>query len=175
MNQFVEQNRGFLRFYSTAAKIIGWVLICGGIIWFLLFALCILVIDDAAGDLGWSHTTENAIYATSVFVFDFVFLGLIALVLSQLIDCIVQGDYRPGPLLRFGNVILYIYALLIIARAIISYRTWRISLLGGYGTGHMLFIQPIVVPVIAKVLIIVGLAEVLRRVLSMVEESKTLV
>ncbi len=29
MNEFVKENKGLLRFYYIAARIVGWVLICG--------------------------------------------------------------------------------------------------------------------------------------------------
>jgi len=49
MNEFIEKNRQLLRFYCLAARIFGWVLICGGTIWFLLFVLVTLAVSDAAG------------------------------------------------------------------------------------------------------------------------------
>jgi hypothetical protein len=175
MTNFIEKNAALLKFYSIAARIIGWVLICGGTIWFLLFALCILAARDAAGELRWPHETENVMYATSAAIFDFVFPGLIALVLAQLARRLVQDEYQPGRLLRFGDIILYAYAGLVICRAALTYYIWRVGLLGNYTAGHLLFVQPMVIPVIAKVLIIAGLAYVLRRVLPIIEEWKSLV
>lgn len=175
MREFVEENKGLLKFYGVAARVIGWVLICGGTIWFLLFALCILAARDAAGELRWPHTVENITYATSAVIFDFVFPGLIALVLAQLAKCLVEDAGHLGRLLRFGDVILYVYAALVVGRAVLTYHIWHVGPLGNYSAGHLLFAQPLVMPVIAKVLIIVGLAQVLRRMLPIIEEWKALV
>ncbi len=175
MKKFIEENKQLLKFYSLASKVIGWALILGGTLWFLLFALCILAARDAAGELRWPPLTENVTYATSAFVFDFVFLGLVALVLSRLIECIVQDVYQPARLLRFGSVILYIYAGLVIGRAILTYHLWHVGVPGIYGAGHLLFAQPLVFPTLAKALILVGAGVILHRLLPVIEESKTLV
>lgn len=175
MNEFIEKNRGLLRLYGIAARVIGWVLIIGGGIWFLLFVLCILAASDAAGTIGWPYTNENFLYASSAFVFDFVFLGLLALVIGQLIRYMLETEYRPGRLLRIGDKILYAYAFIAIGRAIARYYILRPDLLDKFGSGRLLFIQPLIVPLTAKVLIIVALGIVLRRLLPVIEESKTLV
>jgi hypothetical protein len=175
MKKFIEENRRLLKFYSLASKVIGWALIWGGTLWFLLFALCILAARDAAGELRWPPLTENVTYATSAFIFDFVFLGLVALILSRLIEYTVQGEHPPGRLLRFGNVILYVYAGLVIGRAILTYHLWNLGVPVGYGAGHLLFAQPLVFPTLAKALILVGAGVILQRLLPVIEESKTLV
>jgi hypothetical protein len=41
--------------------------------------------------------------------------------------------------------------------------------------GHFIFIKPLIVPLATKVLILVGLGQILRRILPVIEESKTLV
>ncbi len=175
MKGFIEKNRRLLRTYSVAARIIGWVLIFGGGFWFLLFVFCILAVSDAAGSIGWPHTDENFLYASSAFVFDFVFPGLLALVVGQLIRYILETEYKAGWLLRFGDKILYVYAVAVIGLTVSRYCILHADLLEKFGSGRLLFIQPIVVPLAAKVLIIVALGIILRRVLSVVEESKTLV
>jgi hypothetical protein len=175
MNEFIEKNRQLLKTFSIAARVIGWVLILGGSIWFLLFVLCILAVSDAAGSLGWPYTNENFLYASSAFVFDFVFLGLLVLIIGQLIKYTLETEYKPGWLLRFGDKILYVYALAVICRAILRYCILHTDLLEKFGSGRLLFIQPIVVPLAAKALIIVALGMLLRRVLPVIEESKTLV
>jgi len=175
MNEFIEKNRGLLRLYYIAARFIGWVLIIGGGIWFLLFVLCILAVSDAAGSLDWPYTNENFLYASSVFVFDFVFTGLLVLVVGQLIRYILETEYRPRWLLRCADKILYVYAVVVIGQAISRYYILHASLMEKFGSGHLLLIQPQVVPLTAKILIIVALGVILRRVMPVIEESKTLV
>jgi len=175
MNEFIEKNKALLRFYGIAARIIGWVLICGGCFWSLLFVLCILAVSDAAGEMGWPYTDENFLYASSVFVFDFIFTGLLVLVVGQLIKYILETEYRPRWLLRYADKILYAYAVAVIGQEISRYYILHASLMGKFGSGRLLLIQPQVVPLAAKILIIVALGVILRRVLLVIEESKTLV
>ncbi len=175
MNEFIEQNRRLLKIYCIAARVVGWVLIFGGTFWFLLFVLCILAVSDAAGTIGWPYTDENFLYASQALIFDFVFPGLLALLVGQLIKYLAETEYRPGWILRYGDKILYVYAAVVVGRVISRYHAWQAGLLGKSSSGHLLLIQPLVVPLAAKVLIIVALGIVLRRALSVIEESKTLV
>jgi hypothetical protein len=175
MNEFIEKNRRLLKFYCTAARIFGWVLICGGTIWFLLFVLGILAVDDAAGTIGWPHTLDNFVYSTSSFVFEFVMLGMIALLVAQLIKYMLESEYTTSYILRFGDKILYTYAALLIGQNTLIYYVLNRELLSTLKPGHFIFIKPLIVPLATKVLILVGLGQILRRILDVLEESKTLV
>jgi hypothetical protein len=175
MNEFIEQNRRLIKFYRLAARIIGWVLICGGTIWFLIYLLCILAAMDAAGELVWPPALKNIIYSSSSYVFEFLFPGLIAIFVAQLIAYIIANESKRPRLLRYGQFILYAFAALVIGRAILQYCLWHGIVFEAESTVGLLFIQPLIVPVAAKVLIIVALAQAFRRILSVIEESKTLV
>ena len=175
MNEFIEENRQLLEFYCTAARIFGWVLICGGTIWFLLFVLVTLAVNDAAGEIGWPHTLDNFVYSTSSFVFEFAMLGLIALLVAQLIRYILESKYTPGYVLRFGDKILYVYAALLTVQNILIYYILHLGLLSKLNPGRFLLAQPLIVPLAAKILILVGLSQILRRLMPIIEESKSLV
>ena len=175
MNEFIEKNRQLLRFYCLAARIFGWVLICGGTIWFLLFVLVILAVNDAAGSIGWPHTSENFLYACKSFVFEFVLPGLIALLVAQLIRYMLENEYTPGRILRYGDKVLYVYAALLIGQNVLIYYILHVVLLEKNSPGRLLLVQPLVVPLATKILILVGLGQILRRILLVIEESKTLV
>lgn len=175
MNKFIEKNRALLKFYCTAARVFGWTLICGGTVWFLLFVFCILAVSDAAGEIGWPYTDENFLYASSAFVVDFVFPGLLALMVGQLIKYMLETEYRPGWVLRYGDKILYVYAVAVIGLTVSRYCVLPAYLLEKFGSGRLLFLQPIIVPLAVKVLIIVAIAIILRRIMPVIEESKTLV
>jgi hypothetical protein len=177
MKKFLEENKGLLNFYCIAARIIGWALVCGGIVWFLLYVLCILVVSDAAGELRWPYQLKNVIYSTSSFVFEFLFPGLVVLIVAQLIRYIIANKSKHGRLLQYGGYVLYTYAALVIGKVVLQYYLYLGDSVifeeqGGRG---LLFIQPLVIPVAAKVLIIIGLAQALRRVMPVIEEWKTLV
>ena len=175
MNEFIEQNRRLLRFYRLAARIIGWVLICGGTIWFLIYLFCILAAMDAAGELVWPPALKNMIYSSSAYVFELLFPGLIAIIVAQLIAYIIADESKQPRLLQYGQFVLYAFAALVIGRAILHYCLWHGIVFEGQNTAGLLFIQPLIVPVAAKVLILVALAHAFRRILTVIEESKTLV
>jgi hypothetical protein len=175
MNEFIEKNRRLLKFYYMAARIFGWVLICGGTIWFLMFVLLTLAVDDAAGSIGWPHTLDNFVYSTSSYVFEFAMLGLIALLVAQLIRYMLESEYTPGYVLRFGDKILYTYAALLIGQNTLIYYILNRELLSTLKPGHFIFIKPLIVPLAAKILILVGIGQILHRLLNVLEESKTLV
>jgi hypothetical protein len=175
MVKFSEKNKNVLKLYSNAARTIGWVLICGGTIWFLIYVFWILSVSDAAGELVWPHTSRNVIYSSSSFVFELLFPGLIAIIVAQLIAYIIADENKQPRLLRYGRLVLYAYAALIIGKAALQYCLWHGIMLEEQTTAGLLFIQPLIVPVAAKVLIIVALAQALRRLLPVIEESKTLV
>jgi len=175
MNEFIEQNRQLLKFYRLAARIIGWVLICGGTVWFLIYLFCILAAMDVAGELVWPPALKNVIYSSSSFVFELLFPGLIAIIVAQLIAYIIASESKRPRLLQYGRFIFYAFAALVIGRAILHYCLWHGLVFEGQNTAGLLFIQPLIVPVAAKVLIIVALAQAFRRILNVIEESKTLV
>ena len=174
MNEFIEKNRRLLKFYCTSSRIFGWVLLCGGTIWFLLFVLATLAVNDAAGEIGWPHTLDNFVYSTSSYIFEFVMLGLIAFLVAQLIRYILESEYNPGYILRFGDKILYVYAALLIVQDTSIYYLLHRELLS-FSIGRFLFAQPLIVPLAAKILIVVGLGQIFRRIMNVLEESKTLV
>ncbi|MFZ2146609.1 MAG: hypothetical protein WAV28_05255 [Sedimentisphaerales bacterium] len=175
MNEFIEKNRRLLKFYCIAARIFGWVLICGGTIWFLLFVLVTLAVSDAAGTIGWPYTTENFIYSFTSFVFEFVLPGLIALLVAQLVRYMLENEYMPGWILRYGDKVLYVYAALLIGQNVLIYYVLHVVVFEKNSPGRLLLVQPLVVPLTAKILILVGLGQILRRILLVIEESKTLV
>ena len=175
MNEFIEKNRQLLKFYCTAARIFGWVLLCGGTIWFLMFVLLTLAVDDAAGEIGWPHTLDNFVYSISSYVYEFAMLGLVALLVAQLIRYMLEIKYTPGHILRCGDKILYIYAAFLIIQTTLVHYILNPELLSTLKPGHFIFNTPLIVPMATKVLILVGLGQILRRILNVLEESKTLV
>jgi hypothetical protein len=134
-----------------------------------------LAVSDAAGTIGWPYTSENFVYASVSFTFEFVLPGLIALLLAQLVRYMLDTDYTPNWVLRSGDKILYVYATLLIGQNALIYYALRVGLLGKQGPGHLLLAQPLVVPLVVKILILVGLGQILRRIIPVIEESKTLV
>jgi len=169
MNAFIEQNKRLLRFYCVAARIIGGVLIFGGFIWFLLIlAGPLQKVSAGRGQI------EIILYSASSLVFDFLSPGLIALGVTDFITCLLQKEYRPGPILRNGKAFLYLYAAFLVGGAAVEY-FWYIRIVEEFRPSHLLFAQALLLPIAAKVLILVGLAQILKRIMPVIEESKTLV
>jgi len=173
MNEFIEKNRRLLRFYCVAARIVGWVLLIGGFIWFLAFIFWILAAKDAAGDPPLPGLHANIVYAITSFFNDFALPGLIALGLSRLLQFIMESDDKGGWILRRGHWILYGFATVIVGEVILKMSLMPETL--DPDSLGLVFVSPLLVPMLAKILIVVGLGQILRRIMPVIEESKTLV
>lgn len=170
MNTFIEKNKGLLKFYCVAARIIGWVLVLGGLVWFFL------IIPSIDADI--SARADALLYVISSMLFDFMMLGLIALGVTQFIRYLSETGYQPGCILRKADRIFYMYAVFLILKTYckyIWYNACYAELLQNPEVSRLLFMQPFFLPTLAKVLILVGLGQTIRRILPIIEESKTLV
>lgn len=169
MNEFIERNKVLLRLYCIIAGILGWVLIAGGVFWFLATVTSI--------DTSTEVRPEGLLYVISSLLFDFTLPGLVALIVMQFIKYLFGDTAKPGWLLGMADWLLYAYAVFVAVRALLRYvwySDWyaqEISL----EVSRLLFVQPFLLPTMAKILILVGLAQIVRRVLPAIEESKTLV
>jgi len=170
MNEFIKQNRRLLKFYCTAAFIIGWLLIVGGFIWFIPTLQSLNINDLYKG-------ADAILYAVSALLFDFLLPGLIALGVMQFIRYLFEDVKKPGCILRTADWLFYIYAVFLIVKTYLQYfwnSTWYAEVIESE-TSRLLFIQPFLLPTVAKVLILVGLGQIIHRIIPVIEESKTLV
>jgi len=161
MNEFIEKNRRLLRFYCVAARIIGWVL--------LTVPGIIALVEVLKGSLPGGN--KLLILMVRAVVLNFMFLGLIALGVAQFIRYVFERQYQPGWILRNADKILYVYAVLIVLGAVwqcVSQTMITYSL-------FFSFLVTWLLPAIAKALILTGLGQILRRILPVIEESRTLV
>jgi hypothetical protein len=171
MNEFIDKNKRLLRFYFFTARVAGWFLVIGGCVWLPYFL---------SGKTWRTESIDHIMYGISSLLFDFVFPGLIALIVARFIRYVYDTESKPGMILKCASGILYLYAAVLIGNALLNWYVWRVLLmrnvLEGQGDSSLLlFIQPILLPVATKVLIIVGLGQVLGRLLPVIEESKMLV
>ena len=170
MNEFIKQNKRLLKFYCTAALIIGWLLIAGGFLWFIPTITSIDINDDY-------KAADAVLYVISAMLFDFLLPGLIALGVMQFIRYLFEDTGKPGRILRNAHWFFYIYAVFLIVKTYLRYfwnSTWYAEVIESEAS-RLLFIQPFLLPTVAKVLILVGLGQIRRRLLTVIEESKTLV
>ncbi|MBC8481307.1 MAG: hypothetical protein H8D47_01410 [Planctomycetes bacterium] len=170
MNNFVEKNTRLLKFYGITARIIGWLVV----LWAAIPAvfLCWMLL----------RTNENrtaSLGTLQELVFQRMLVGIIMLGVAQFIRYLFDAEYRPGWILRHGDYILYVYAVALTGAVIWSYiHTAKIlgeSNLDIVRDWRWLMLLPSVLLFAAKVLILVGLAQILRRAMPMIEESRTLV
>ena len=167
MNAFIEQNRRLLKTCCVAAKIFGWLL--------LLFG--------SLATVGHSFALMTRIGKWDLFydyfesmpwnVIGGVAFGVLALGVGQFIRFVIDEDCRPGWILRNAQQILYVYAVFvgvfIIIMSVMAFPNWEnwgeitIRLLGRtiHGAG--------------KILLLIGIALVLKRIMPVIEESRTLV
>ncbi len=164
---FTSENRHFLSLYCRVARITGWVFLLLGIPWLLLKTVSVVT---RIGD--WKEMKEAWNNVPSG-LFMFLVFGMVALGISELIRYLMEEGYRPGWVLRQGDKILYFYALCVFTNSILAFFVdfphipqlfWRILLL-------IVF----VLATVGKILVIIGLGQVLRRVMPVIEETKTLV
>lgn len=181
MNEFVEKNRKLLKIYCIVARILGWVLTIGGVFWFFLTistSTDVSFLDESPDPL-LCFLIFFLLYAVSSLLFDFFLPGLIALGVAQLLRYLITVDYKPDFILRNADRLLYIYAVFLVLTNLCRY-SWYVDfkfleIVSKSESSRILFMQPFLLPTLAKVLILVGIAQILRRLLPVIEESKTLV
>ena len=180
MNEFIEKNRRLLKIYCVAARIIGWlILILGGI--------GILTLLVKQWQVGWSHgvAIEGSLGIFQRSWFALMSYGLAALGVAQFIRYLFDRNYQPGWILRYADKILYVFAFFAIWKAvgaiwifISNYdNATRTNLHSDISPPYtwLLLVLSVVLLCSAKLLAIIGLAQALRRLMPVIEESKTLV
>lgn len=172
MNEFIEKNKKLLKVYCVMAQVIGWVLMLGGFIWFVLIMGGPSPVFTEAGSA--RGEVDIILYTASSLIFDFFFPGLIALGVTQFIRCLLESEYKPGFILRHNQAFLYSYAWFLLGYALFRNSFYNF-VYGEIAFSGLLFAQPLLLPIAAKFLILIGLGQILKRILPVIEESKTLV
>ena len=167
---FIERNRKLLLFYYWAARVGGWVVLS---VAFLAVAGHSIALVSRVGDRNefyryWQHDVPWGMFSNVLPT------GLLVLGVAQLIWYLLEADHKAGWILRNADKLLYVYTAILIA-----YYCWA-------GVTEVIshFNEPydfparlimLVIFILVKLLALVGLAEVLRRLLPVIEESRTLV
>ena len=168
MNEFIEKNRALLYSYHIGTRIIGWLLLIGAVV--------VPIVQPLSGLSANNEHRSFWIYARfEQIILGYLLLGLVLLVLAQFVRYLYEGEYRPGIILRHGVMVLYIYAAALIASSFLTFY-FRMREFGYAGIGNLFeYLLGMNLPDIAKALIFIGIAKVLKRMMPMLEESKTLV
>ena len=166
--KLAPEGKKLLGLLCKAVQVIGWVVVAGGVFWF------IRLVSGPSGKLTeGSAGIEELLTMISWFAFDFVFIGLAAVILAQLARYALGRENKAGLLLRCGDKILYFFAFLGVLWAFFRVRL-NIELIQD-ASFRLLYVQPLILPTIAKALILVGLGQILKRIMPVIEEYKSLV
>ncbi len=156
----LEKNKKSIRVYCIVLRVAGWVLMAGGV-----FA--------AAHWLRYANNTTTDARMVRYFILptvvvSYLYMGVFALGLAQLITYIFDREYKPGWLLRRADKVMYLYTALVLLKFFLPYfhifhlsQWWQIP-------ARLLLMA-------AYLVILIGLARLLRLVMPMIEESRTLV
>lgn len=125
----------------------------------------------AGGERAWAFLGHNAFSSAGLCVFAIVALGL-----AQFLAYLFAGRDKPGWILRHWDKALYLYAITLLAQ-FLFYNFYVLRLLGTADRRPPLWwlMMPSMILVAAKIVILIALGLSLRRIMSIIEESKTLV
>ena len=168
MNEINEKNRRLLHFYCEALRTIASVILILG-----LLGGCAMTMLALFSKSGYLHAPKSfdvnmIVLSPSFFKGMFFWIGVLGLV--QFIRYLVERDYKPGWILRHGEMIFYVYALLSILNDV-----WYYINAPSYNSPSHFIRALVFLGTAVKVLVLVGLGQILRRLLPVIEESKTLV
>lgn len=167
MNDFIEKNKGLLKCYCTAARIIGWCI--------LLVAAIMIIAEILSGGRFIGAKGVYRLYMLEGLLFHYMLPAFLALLVAQFIRYLYEVEHQPGWILRYGDKILYVYAVIVVLNAIWQHVYFVLVQQSDFGTSKLLYMFLAVLLTGARALILVGLAQILRRVMPVIEESKTLV
>ena len=167
---FIEKNRKLLLLYYWAARVGGWVFLA---LASLTAAGKSVALASRIGD--WQEFNRFLQREVPWGTFsNGLPTGLLALGIAQLIWYLLEKDHKPRWILRNADKLLYTYTAISTV-----YYCWR-----GMAEVVYRFHQPYDFPfrliftvlfILLKFLVLVGAAQILRRLLPMIEESRTLV
>jgi len=191
MINIIEKNKRLWMFYCTVLRVLGWILLCIGGIGFVMLLLEYIQTGGEVtfkGGFGPFKRSYNL----------FVNIGLVSLGFSQLVRYLCGNDNKMGPLLRYGDKIFYLYAILTVLQVGIwiwlstgrmgsntsvlqhqahsfphqvDYITMYTSKAAN-GLHWFIFFLPTLLYKGAKVIILVGLGKFLKQLIPITKDSK---
>ncbi len=168
MNAFIEENKGLLKNYCIVARIIGWLFLVSG---------CLNGIGGSIMMFTKLDQYQNFMAYFCAMPFrdlNNIFVGLFALWCSRFIKFLSEADYKQDWLLRCATKLLYYYAAIVLLYnfiAIVGIHGFSFDQIGGIIGRMFIFVFFGCIWSIA----FVGLGFILKRIMPVIEESKTLV
>jgi len=154
--------------FCTAIACIGWTLIIGGCFWLVVFFT--QANTGASPGLG---EIQFLFYGISAVSFDFFFVGLGAIIVARLVKFIIERESKPTLMLRCGDKIFYLFAVLGILWAVFRHLIFAAAIEDA--TARFLYEQPALLPTLGKAIILILLGQILKRLPPVIQEHKTLV
>ncbi len=170
MNAFIEKNKKLLKFYCIALRLSGWLLLTIGL---CSYAITIVMV----GTLGM-QSFEVASVNMPLQPLYLIPFGLLGLGIAQLIRYLADYDSKPGFILRHGSKFLYAYVIVILVVMIIRNLITIHLMSGDIKNAPLLYFSTTLTSIVlfaAKALILIGVAQFLKRLMPIIKESKTLV
>ena len=152
----------------TTIACIGWILIGGGSFWLILFTRAHYNILRLKSD-----EVQFLLYGISEVSFDTIFVGLGAIIVSRLARLVFEKESKPALMLRCGDKILYLFAVLAILWAVLRHLIFAATTEDS--TARFLYGQPELLLTILKAIILILLGQILKRSIPAIEEYKSLV
>jgi len=174
MNEFIEKNKQLFNFYSVAAQSIAVALLISAPISIIITILSEKPISGMQGGY-------NPIQLLLHLFLDYIIPCSLALLVAQFIKHLTETDGKTGWILQHGVIILYICAILLVVNDIWQWVFYAVvikhSALDALPTisSKILCVFVSLLLTATKVLVLIGLGQILRRLMPVIEESKTLV
>jgi len=161
---FIDKNERFLRLCCKVARFFG------------LLLIAFVALNLISMPLLGTNFLQFIQFAPTA-ILRFVFPAFLLLGIEQLIKCLIVSDFKPNWILRFGDKIIYIYASFLLINFVYSFMyTHKIIYSSGYDIYFVLkTLIPSAIFTFIKILIWIGIGLVLKRILPIIQESKTLI
>ncbi len=171
MNTFIENNKQFFKFYYAALRLSGWLL--------LILGFCSTGITMLLARMFRPEVFAIAVINMPLIPLDFILFGLLGLGIAQLIRYLFDSDLKPGIILLHGSKFLYAYVILIlIMLAIRNIYTIKYMMDRDINNSQSLLVVTSIASIVlfaAKALILIGIAQFLKRITPIIEEHKSLI
>jgi hypothetical protein len=168
-SRFLAENRWLLTLCAGAARFVGLLALSAPVVLIALFAVA--WVSGAMGRM--PKSAYGQILCTLPMI---AFYGFLALVFSEFISYLLAEEGEPKWILRHGSKVIYAYIPYSIAMTIyMVHRTANAGALRATEFYSVMNLSLLIVSTAVRLLIWVGIALVLQKVVPIIRESKTLV
>jgi len=164
LNNAIAKNKQFLRFCSHVAQISGLLLLLLGLI-----SIALTLWEYYMPGYGM-----GAVTVISRYIFRVVFPGLFLLGINQFIKSLIDTKFKPNWILRFGDKIIYLYVSLLIIN-FIFFTIYQTEATVASSHFYLTTWIPSAIFTSVKALLWIAMAQVLQKIVPMIEEHKSLV